>query len=162
MALIVGVNSYSSLADAETYFTTRIDVAAWHAATESQKEAALVTASIQLNNLNWFGVIMSPDQDLAFPRKGYYLDQMAGKAIYLDGTVVPNRIINAVYEQAYHLLNNDGLLDGNGSPDSIKVGPIELIGLKSTVQSKISPLALAFYKPLLSRAHAGGMWHRAN
>lgn len=162
MALTVGVNSYLSLVDAESYFANRIDVASWDAASQADKEKALATASIQLNNLSWLGTIANVSQALAFPRNGVYFDSMAGTYITLDPSVVPNRIINAVCEQAYHLINNDGLLDNSGSPDEIKVGTILLKGLKSTTQSIISPIAKAFYIPLISKAQPINAWWRAN
>jgi hypothetical protein len=162
MALTIGVDSYLSLVDAETYFAKRIDVASWVAATEIEKEAALATASLQLNNLSWIGTITDVNQSLAFPRNGDYYDPMAGKRIYLDPLVVPNRILVGVCEQAYHLINNDGILDNSDAPSEIKVGPIELKGLNKTVKSTVSPIAKNFFKPLLRRDSSSNMWFRAN
>src|SRR6187431_1726674 len=116
MALEVGVNSYVDLATAEAYFGDRLDAGAWVEATDPMKEQALITAAKQLNLTRWIGSIVDESQSLAFPRIGTYFEPMYNKWVKLDGTVIPQRIITASMEQAYHLMNNDGMLDTAGVP----------------------------------------------
>ena len=167
--LQVGINSYVSLAQAEDYFSDRIDAAAWTEADDALKEQALVTAAKQLNLTRWVGTIADKSQSLAFPRIGTYFEPLYNENVKMDGTSVPQRIVTANMEQAYHIMNNDGILDSSGSPDRIKVDVIEIEGLQSgsavipavsaTVSDLISPL---LYSSNLATGRAAGSWWRAN
>lgn len=171
--LTVGTNSYLSVVDADAYFADRIDAVAWSSASTPMKEQALVTASRMLNELIWVGEAAADTQKLAFPRAGDYLEPVLGKIVQLDPAVVPERIKSAACEQAYQLLNNDGLLDETGSISSLKVDVIELDGLDSasalpprfsrTAESYYSPLTMIGFNSLL-RKYSGGAnrWWRAN
>jgi len=59
MPLTVGVDSYISLVDANTYFNLRADAAAWTSASDSEKEKALATAAMLMNEIIWVGVAAS-------------------------------------------------------------------------------------------------------
>jgi hypothetical protein len=159
MALAKGTNSYATVAEAETYFEDRIDVAAWTAASAPQKAQALVTATNILETLEWVGVAISEVQSLAFPRNGVYFDPRLGIDVSLSPTSVPSRIIIATYELAYHLLNNDGLLDDTGIVKDLSIGSIKL----STIlpASKVPNNVKRIIKPL--RVNNGAnLWWRAN
>jgi len=158
MALSKGVNSYVTLADAEAYFVDRLDVAAWTEATDPEKEKALVTATAVLDELLWTGIAVIASQPLAWPRLGSYYDPKVGTMIALDNTV-PTRIINATYEQAYHLLNNDGLFDDVGGAKSIDLYDISLTNI--TKASKLSLIVDRLTRPLLVNSGAS-LWWRAN
>jgi hypothetical protein len=157
MALAKGINSYVTRLEADAYFADRLDVDAWTSASESQKEQALITATGTLDEKAWTGVAISDTQALAFPREGNYFDPKLGYETALDG--VPARILKATCELAYHLLNNDGLLDDTGSVTSLSVGSISL-NIKST-PGKFPPVVTAAINPLLKN---GGRlsWWRAN
>lgn len=159
MALTKGVNSHVTLAEAETYFENRLDVAAWHNASDDDKEKALITATNVLENMNWTGVVMSETQDLAFPRTGTYFDPRLGMEVTLDGVTTPDRVIESTYEMAYHFLNNDGILDDTGGVTNIVVGPIELTRVKSP--SSVPSVVNRLIKPLLVNAGSNPWW-RAN
>ena len=170
MALEVGVNSYVSLVEAEAYFADRLNVAAWTEADDPSKEQALVTAAKQLNLTRWIGVIADKSQTLAFPRIGCYFEPLYNETVKLDGTSVPTRILTANFEQAYHLLNNDDVLDSAGSPNRIKVDVIELEGLQSGASSvpEMSSTVSGLIDPLryengpASAGRPAGAWWRAN
>ena len=158
MALAKGTNSYVDVSEAEAYFEGRIDAAAWVEASVSQKEQSLVTATAMLDDLIWVGNVVSSSQPLAFPRIGSFFDPRLGVHVYLDNNV-PLRVVRATFELAYHLLNNDGLLDDVGSVDSISVGGVSLTKIRQaskfpfTVSSLITPV----------RANGGSqLWWRAN
>ncbi len=159
MALTKGQNSYADTSEADLYFEDRLDVAAWNEATTPQKAQALVTATAILDGLIWTGAAVSESQPLAFPRYGSYFDPRIGSIINL-GEEVPNRIVTATFELAYHLLNNDGILDDTGSVTDISIeGAVNLKEIKKP--SKIPPIVKTFIKPLLSNSSLN-FWWRAN
>lgn len=158
MALEKGVNSYVSVDEADTYFADRIDVAAWDNASDDQKVQSLVTATAILNEMDWIGVAISETQTLAFPREGVYYDPFLGKEIELSNSI-PSRIIKATHEIAYHLLNNDGLLDDTGTIRSLTLGQLSLDSI--ITPSKIPSHTAKLIRPLL-RNRGSYSWWRAN
>ncbi len=158
MALVKGTNSYATVEEADAYFADRLDVAAWSAADLSQKAKALVTATRMLDELNWLGVAISDSQTLAFPRQGFYFEPRLGMEVELDETV-PSRILYGLFELAYHLLNNDGLLDNTGAVKDLSIGNIRL----STIYNapKIPSSVKRFIKPLQLN-QGSSFWWRAN
>lgn len=142
--LTQGVDSFVSVATADSYMAKRIDVAAWDEATLQMKEQALATATSLLNYLPWVGMSTSEEQSLAFPRTGIYFDPVLGRRVMLSG--IPRRIEEATCELAYHLLMNDGLLDETGDLSSLQVGDVSLGNLRkppvfpSVVSNLIRPL----------------------
>jgi hypothetical protein len=159
MALVKNTNSYVDLAEADIYFGDRLDVAAWTDATDALKEQALVTATSMLDEQRWVGIAVSATQPLAFPRIGTYFDPRIGTEVAFDSTATPDRVIKATYELAYHLLNNDGLLDSISSVDSLKVGPIELNNIRAI--SKKSLTVKNLITPMLVNGRSS-LWWRAN
>lgn len=157
MAANKGVNSYATLEEAEAYFQDRLDTAAWSNAPTTQREQALVTATMLLDNLVYLGVAVSESQLLAHPRYGEYFDPRQGRSVSFNGEV-PRRVIVALFELAYHLLNNDGLLDSTGSVESLELGAIKLDKISGAKQ--IPPIVYKQIRPMLSNAHHS--WWRAN
>lgn len=157
MALAQGVNAYSTVDDADAYFANRLDVAAWTEATDPQKEQALVTATLYLEDIQWVGVVISEAQPLAFPRAGTYFDPRLGYSSTLPETV-PERVLRAQYELAYHVLNNDGLLDDTGVVDTLNLGTITLNKIKAP--QRIPPVVHRIIRPLV--VNSGRTWWRAN
>jgi len=158
MALIKGTNSYQTVTEADTYFEGRLDAAAWTSATDELKTPALITATATLEHMNWAGVVVSESQNLAFPRVGSYFDPRLGYEVTLSDEV-PNRINTATFELAYHLLNNDGILDDTGSLRNLDVGSISLNRI--TRPNLIPESVKRLIKPLLVNAGAKTWW-RAN
>lgn len=159
MAVQLNVNSYVTVADADLFFGNRLDVAAWQGADSTTKGQALMTATQMLDDMLWAGTVVNSDQPLAFPRVCEYFDPKLGTLVYLDGASVPERIIRATLELAYHLLNNDGLLDSSDTVKSIAIGPIKLDGMQPV---SVVPIAVKnVIKPLLINAGTSTWW-RAN
>jgi len=158
MALTKGINSYATVEEADLYFGDRLDVAAWTDASPTQKAQSLVTATSVLDDQLWVGTTIDDTQLLAFPRAGYYFDTKLGTQITLDSNV-PARVVRATYELAYHLLNNDGLLDNTGSVTALSVSSINLqtIIAPSLIPANVKRLI----KPLLIGAGSSSWW-RAN
>lgn len=158
MALVKGTNAYVTVAEAEVYFADRIDVAAWTDAQDAQKAQAIVTATAMLDGLVWGGRVVSESQALAFPRVGSYHDPKLGYCtVFPDG--VPLRVLNATFELAYHLLNNDGLLDDSGTVDSLSLGSVNLSKIR--VANKIPRSVRNQINPLLVNSGRNPWW-RAN
>ena len=159
MAVTKGTNSYATVEEANAYFGDCLDVAAWTSADDLQRGQALMTATSMLDEMSWAGYAMSDSQSLAFPRTCEYFDPKLGRLVYLDGSTVPARILNATFELAYHLLNNDGLLDNTGDVSDISIGPIKISGIKAA--AKIPGTVSRGVRPLL--ANGGALtWWRAN
>jgi hypothetical protein len=159
MALVKGTNSYVTVEEADAYFADRLDAAAWTAADATQKAQALVTATAYLDELRWTGTAVSESQSLAFPRVTEYFDPRLGTSIYLEGNTVPSRITKACTELAYHLLNNDGLLDETGGVRDISIGPITLTGISNA--PKIPSNIKRLITPLVVNSGSNPWW-RAN
>ena len=192
MALMLGVNSYVTRAEAEMYFSDRLDVAAWTSATDDMKDDSLVTSTMYLEQFNFAGYATSATQNLAWPRVGCFNDTSRGRQINFDNSytftevdvtsnaayltafaALPREIQllkKATFEQAHHLLANDGVLDTrttttSSSSDRIRVGSIEIAGsVASGSAGSVAARAvvtLSFLRPLLQ---GGGstQWFRAN
>lgn len=67
---VVEHSSYISLAQAEVYFTGRLDSEAWDCSEDKDKEKALVQATRLIDRLNFEGAKTDETQSLEFPRNG--------------------------------------------------------------------------------------------
>lgn len=67
-ALVVGTNSYVSLADANALAASRLFAERWNAATDDTRTRALITATALLDRMRWRGRPVAPTQPLAWPR----------------------------------------------------------------------------------------------
>ena len=121
MALNLGVNSFVSSAEADTYFTDRIYSDIWFAGTTTDQDLALVTASGILDRLTYLGTATpTTSYPLSFPRDMVFYDSKFGDKIELnddrtnsDPGTIPQAIKDATCELALHLLNNISTLADN-------------------------------------------------
>jgi len=168
MALVLNTNSYVSIADADTYFETRIDSANWVDAEDEIKEQALVTATALIDDNSWIGSAVSSSQALAWPRKNaIYNDDRLGLQITIADSEIPSRVKTAVYEQALHLIDNEDVLMGQSQTfESISVGSISLSDSNGdTTRTPMKPsTALKPIRPLIRKGSMGqgAGWWRAN
>lgn len=109
MALVVGVNSYGSRADANTYFLDSINNTVWNSYTDEQKDQGLVEATRILERQLWAGEKEDPMQDLEFPRTG--LTDCYGDPVTPAESL--ETIQQAQFEYALDLLNDPGLLSNS-------------------------------------------------
>tara|TARA_Y100001938_G_scaffold45091_1_gene62656 strand:- start:9 stop:530 length:522 start_codon:yes stop_codon:yes gene_type:complete len=108
--------SYVSRADADTYFATSFNDAAWTALTDAQKDLCLQVATRNLETLQWYGTKCTDDQALQWPRE-----------VAADGscdatvcTTIPDKLVEATCELALKLHSNQSVfIDG---PDSGTTG----------------------------------------
>jgi hypothetical protein len=168
MALVLNTNSYVTIADADTYFETRIDSAEWETADDETKEQALVTATQLIDERHWIGAAVSSSQALAWPRKdAIYYDPRMGQQITIANDEVPSQVKIAVYEQALHLVQNEDLIAQKVQTfESISVGSIRLTDSNGDVtKTSITPsIIIKPLRPLIRRdgIGMGGSWWRAN
>lgn len=152
MALVKGTNSYVTVAEANSYFENRLHSESWDAASESVKAKALVTATKILDQYSWEGEAEDELQPLAFPRVGYYFEPRLNMIIDLRD--VPNRVIEATYELALHLMDND-VQAASSSVKSLRVGPISL---ENITTSKTPSSVTKLVKPLLINSGSQSWW----
>ena len=165
MALELNTNSYVTVDNADSYFETRIDSAAWFDASDEVKEQALVTATQLVDDNAWIGSAVSPSQALAWPRKyAIYYDQRLGQEISFSVTEIPERLKTAIYEQALHLVNNEDLLAGTTQTfESISIGNISISDSNNDVtRVPMKPsIVMKLIKPLIKVGASGlgaGLW----
>jgi len=152
--LTKGTNTYVTVADAVAYFALRLDAAAWEEASEDQRSRALATATLLLDSLEWEGYAVSETQSLAWPRRVVFFDPRLGRLVRTDS--IPDRVANATCELAYHLLNNDGLLDDTGTVEDLSLGPILLKKLRNA--SVIPSQVKRNLRPLLRNGGGRTVW----
>lgn len=158
MAAVKGNNSYVSISEANAYLADRLSADAWLGSDDTQRGQALVTATQLLDNLSWSGTAVSDSQSLAFPRNTEYFDPRKGIYVYVsDGT--PDRVANATYELALHLLQNPSVLSEASSPQSVTIGDISITG--NARMSKVPSRIFDMIRPLLQNSGAS-LWWRAN
>lgn len=158
MALVVGTNSYITLADAETYFAERLNSTEWDAETDANKTAALIQATKMIDFRSYLGGRYVSTQALAFPRAGLVDD-----GIVVDDSTVPQKVIDATCELALYLLQEDySAPDDLSEFSAVKVGPIEIDtksgGRSASGQKTFPPFVLsllAFATAPAGRLHRG-------
>jgi len=108
--------SYVQRTDANTYFATSFNDAAWTALSDAQKDLALQVATRNLETLQWYGTKCDADQALQWPRE-----------VAADGscdatvcTTIPDKLVEATCELALKLHSNQSVfIDG---PESTTTG----------------------------------------
>jgi hypothetical protein len=116
-------NSFLTILEADAYHAARLHNDEWSAATELQKEAALLWATRILDRHSWVGRRTNELQRLRWPRTGVY-DQ---DDFWVHQDVVPSFLKDATAELALLLLRKDRTAEAETTGLSkIVVGPIEL------------------------------------
>ena len=146
MSLVLDVDSYQDVAGAEVYFATRLASTAWVAASTSDKEAALCTATRMLDELHWKGQSVIADQPLAFPRTEMYFNIRQGYLKPMSPT--PSEIRVMCCELALHLLSSPDVLADTGSVRDLNIGGValDIIRPPSRVPVAITNLAKSMLK----------------
>lgn len=158
MALVKGTNSYVTVVEATAYFEDRSNAEVWNGASATAQEQALVTAADILDTLPWVGSSAAASQNMAFPRTGSYTDPGRGRVINFESsaTEAPLPVKKGQYELAYHILNNDTLLEDTGSVQDLALAGI---GLVDIVSPSLLPGAVRrFINPLLKRGSSRGVF----
>lgn len=121
-------NSYVTVAEATAYFGDSFGKGLWTTASQTDREALVITASRMLDQyILWIGEKASEDQGMEWPRKG---------TKYADD-IIPSKVKYATYELAYYILENNGVSFSNQAIDSVKVGPISVDFTANSVDAGI-------------------------
>ena len=117
--------TYSSVADADTYFNRQLDsnTTDWRSASDADKLKALTMATQAIENLNFVGEKADEDQDLEFPRG--------------DDTTVPGAINEACCEIALKFLEG---VDLEQEMETLLTVAESAPGVKVTYNRKTVPM----------------------
>jgi len=96
--LVVGTNTYATLAESNTYLGDSIDSGNWDFLGDDDKTKALISAFRLLEKQSYSGTKTDPLQTAAFPRTGL---SCHGAAV--DSVTVPEDVESAQIELAYAL-----------------------------------------------------------
>ena len=124
MTITVGVDTYSTLAEADAYAAYR-SWTDWAALTDTQKEARLVDAAVYLDqSYTWKGRVTLLAQTMAWPR--IEVEDKEGRPI--DSDVTPARIKEAQVELARLITATAGLVanDSSGDVSQLTAGSVSL------------------------------------
>jgi hypothetical protein len=149
-------NSYVTLAEAESYFESRLNVTAWSAATTDTKNRAIVQATRHLDStLDWVGERSSTSQALAWPRTGVLTRD---EDDYLDDATIPQVLKDATCEQALAELGANRASDPGGRGlQRVQAGDVEVEfdGPTASVQYVLADLVVAMLAPWIASQTAG-------
>lgn len=147
---MLGINSYVSLEEANTYFNARLNNGHWLSLDEPKKQASLIQATQIIDSKNYNGQKTLPNQPLRFPRKNIIYD-----GEYLKSDEIPLKIKQATCELAIHLLSEDVTAPSElGGFERVKLGVLE-VQTKSNAPSMIEtlpPLVKALLNPFLYKS----------
>jgi hypothetical protein len=116
-------NSYALQADADTFALARGFTSFWDACTVPQKEGFLQWATRLLDQLDWKGGRLTPQQALRWPRVAV-LDQ---DGWLVQQSTIPKFLLNATCELAILLAVGDRTDDGGTLPISrVQVGTLSV------------------------------------
>lgn len=121
--IVVGTNSYVTVAEADAYFADQFGYESWEG--ETNKEGALISACNQQLDpyCEWYGYPTDENQALAFPRSG--------------DTEVPESVKIAQMEIAYQMHSQITTNPDGGDPlTKLKAGSVEL-GFEASQQGNI-------------------------
>ncbi|QBQ71173.1 head-tail connector protein [Shewanella phage S0112] len=154
MAVIVGTNSYGSLAEADAYHSEGITGAAWDAYTDPQKEAGLVSATRILESGSYQGEKENPTQTLKFPRSGVVCGGIA-----VDPSETLESAKQAEFEYALILLQTpavaNSLVYGATNTKRLKAGSAEIEYFRPQEGTKYPPVILRLLGCYLSSSLSG-------
>ena len=136
-------NSYVTVAETTVYFAESFGRSLWANASQSDLEAAVITASRSLDQyIDWIGFKSTVEQSMEWPRYGAY-DKTG---IEYSNSIVPGPVKFATMELAYFILQNGGLAFDSQMIDRVKVGSLDVeftprsvdAGIPSFIESLIS------------------------
>jgi hypothetical protein len=150
-------NSYLTLQDASAIASTRLETAAWDAATTDTRTRALISATSALDTLSYIGSRTATTQALCWPRNY----ATTSERTYASDEI-PSEIAQATFDLASALITTPTLLNATSSSTSlipnianndlkrVKLDVME-VEWRSTNNQRITPLtALPHLKQLLT------------
>lgn len=126
MTLVVGTDSYVTLASADSYWSDRNNEQ-WSSATTAEKQKALREATQYLDGAySFIGTINDVDQRLAWPRVGAIVTEGNFKYRDIDPDAIPIQIQDAARELALEALTTRLSPNVDDSISSVKIDVIEV------------------------------------
>jgi len=111
MALVIGDNSYATVAEADAYYLAR-GVTDWATLTTPQKESSLILGTDYLEatySTAWQGRRTDPEQSLSWPRSDVFVEYYP-----IPSNTVPAAIIKAQIEMALRASAGEPLIQDQG------------------------------------------------
>ena len=134
MAIVVGTDSYLSVADADAYWLARNN-ATWAAASNAEKEKALIESTQYIDGAyNFIGVQIITNV-LAWPRNSAHVKSGNFKGVIYDSDTIPPQVENACAE-----LSLDGL-SSRLRPTAERGGAIKRERVEGAVEIEYSDFA---------------------
>lgn len=103
MTVVVGTNSYLSIADADTYWSAR-NSSVWCDADDAVKEKALIEATQYIDGAFSFIGTQKTDNVLAWPRFDVFITKGNFAGVSYDSLTIPPQITSACAELAFEAL----------------------------------------------------------
>jgi hypothetical protein len=130
-------NSYCTKAEADTYFSARLHVENWTAASTNTHNQALIEATRRLDShMEWDGAPTVTGQTLCWPRSCLLTRTDAA----LDSTTYPQELKDATAEFALQLINADRAKDSTtDSLLSVGAGPVSVTFNPNKTARKVIP-----------------------
>jgi hypothetical protein len=164
MPLTLFEDTFVTMADAD--LLNQAD-SRWATASTLEKEEALRTATLTLNDTPWLSRSVSPSQTLTWPREtfSFYDPAMSLSVEVVEGTV-PQRLKQATANLAKHYLRFPQVIAGQDPTyDRLKIGPLEIedTNPRSAIPSIPYQAVTLLVQPLVSGSfRPGAIWWRAN
>lgn len=149
MTLVVGTDTYLSVADADTYWSNRNN-SVWSAATNAEKEAALREATLYIDGaFNFIGYQIITNV-LAWPRDGVLVESGNFAGVNYDNTTIPPQIKNACAELALEALSARlaPTVDRGGLVKREKIDVVEVEYMDFAPSGKTFTFVAMLLKPL--------------
>ena len=142
-------NSFVSQAAASTYFGGRLGADAWTDASTTDKDAALMMATLRLDAENYVGYTVTLTQRLQWPRFSTY-DR---NGHFYASDAIPLVIQQATFEYALALLQEPTLLNDTGLEmfQNVRLGNLDV-----TPRNLASARLPAIVKQLIAPVRQGG------
>ena len=111
-------NTLATLAEATTYFTSRLHDDAWTDASTDDQNTALAWAGRLMNTLTWKGDVAETTQAMCWPRD----DVLDRNGVEIAETTIPSDIKDGQIEWAFWLLQEDL----SKRPDSLGLDAVQV------------------------------------
>lgn len=150
MAIVVGTDTYLSIADADAYWSARSN-STWSDADDATKEKALIEATQYLDGaFSYIGTQITTNV-LAWPRYEAFVRKGNFAGVTYDSETIPPQIKNACAEIALHALSARlvEVKERDGQVKREKVDVIEVEYLDRAPSSKTYKFAKMLLSPLL-------------
>jgi hypothetical protein len=151
MTIIVGTDTYLSVADADAYWLARSNTT-WSDADNAVKEKALIEATQYLDGaFSYIGTQITTNV-LAWPRYEAFITKGNFAGVTYDSSTIPPQITNACAEIALHALSARlvEVKERDGAVKREKVDVIEVEYLDRAPSSKTYKFATMILSPLLN------------